>query len=147
MTRIGLPHSEIPGSKVVCTSPRLIAAYHVLHRLSVPRHPPYALISLTKTGFQQITIVLCKRIHTSVWQIVLPNPYSIVKEQSKILQKFIFGGDNRDRTGDLRLAKPALSHLSYIPKIFCNLVGLSGVEPLTSRLSGARSNQLSYRPA
>ena len=28
-----------------------------------------------------------------------------------------------------------------------NLVGLSGFEPLTSRLSGVRSNQLSYRPA
>ena len=29
----GLPHSEISGSKVVCTYPKLIAAYHVLHRL------------------------------------------------------------------------------------------------------------------
>ena len=29
----GLPHSEISGSKVICTSPKLIAAYHVLHRL------------------------------------------------------------------------------------------------------------------
>ena len=36
----GLPHSEIPGSKVVCTSPGLIAAYHVFHRLPEPRHPP-----------------------------------------------------------------------------------------------------------
>ena len=37
-----------PGFGVVCTYPRLIAAYHVLHRLLVPRHPPYALSSLTK---------------------------------------------------------------------------------------------------
>ena len=39
----GLSHSEIRGSKVICTSPRLIAAYHVLHRLREPRHPPCAL--------------------------------------------------------------------------------------------------------
>ena len=38
-----LSHSEIPGSKVICTYPGLIAAYHVLHRLREPRHPPYAL--------------------------------------------------------------------------------------------------------
>ena len=39
----GLSHSEIRGSRVICTYPRLIAAYHVLHRLQEPRHPPYAL--------------------------------------------------------------------------------------------------------
>src|SRR5580693_1588686 len=44
--QIGFPHSEIPGSKPACGSPRLIAACHVLHRLLVPRHPPYALSSL-----------------------------------------------------------------------------------------------------
>ena len=44
----GFPHSEICGSMVICTSPQLIAAYHVFHRLLVPRHPPCALISLTK---------------------------------------------------------------------------------------------------
>ena len=43
----GLPHSEIFGSKPVCGSPKLIAAYHVLHRRPAPRHPPYALSSLT----------------------------------------------------------------------------------------------------
>ena len=37
------PHSEIRGSQDICSYPRLIAAYHVFHRLSVPRHPPYAL--------------------------------------------------------------------------------------------------------
>ena len=40
---IGLSHSEIAGSKVICTYPALIAAYHVLHRLREPRHPPDAL--------------------------------------------------------------------------------------------------------
>ena len=39
----GLSHSEIRGSTVICTFPRLIAAYHVLHRLQEPRHPPCAL--------------------------------------------------------------------------------------------------------
>ena len=39
----GLPHSEISGSQVVCTYPKLIAAYHVLLRLLEPRHPPFAL--------------------------------------------------------------------------------------------------------
>ena len=39
----GLPHSDIRGSRVICTSPRLFAAYHVLHRLREPRHPPSAL--------------------------------------------------------------------------------------------------------
>ena len=43
----GLSHSEIRGSKAICAYPRLIAAYRVLHRLSTPRHPPYALCSLT----------------------------------------------------------------------------------------------------
>ena len=42
----GLPHSEIRGSKPILGSPRLIAEYHVLHRLLLPRHPPNALIAL-----------------------------------------------------------------------------------------------------
>ncbi len=43
----GFPHSEICGSQDACSSPQLIAACHVLHRLDVPRHPPFALSSLT----------------------------------------------------------------------------------------------------
>ena len=42
-----LPHSEISGSKLICSSPKLIAACRVLHRLLMPRHSPCALISLT----------------------------------------------------------------------------------------------------
>ena len=52
-SRGGLPHSEIPGSPIARISPGLVAACHVLHRLSVPRHPPDALhsrLSATPNG-------------------------------------------------------------------------------------------------
>jgi hypothetical protein len=49
----GLPHSEIHGSKLVRSSPWLIAAYHVLHRLCAPRHPPNALRSLDCSRHQR----------------------------------------------------------------------------------------------
>nr|ADI16725.1 hypothetical protein [uncultured Verrucomicrobiales bacterium HF0010_05E02] len=42
----GFSHSEISGSKRICRSPKLIAAYHVLHRLVSPRHPLIARNSL-----------------------------------------------------------------------------------------------------
>ena len=41
------PHSDISGSLAMCASPKLFAAYHVLHRLPVPRHSPCALSCLT----------------------------------------------------------------------------------------------------
>ncbi len=44
--RGGFPHSEIFGSKFVRNSPKLIAAYHVFHRLPAPRHPLNALKTL-----------------------------------------------------------------------------------------------------
>ena len=72
------------------------------------------------------------------------------------------GGARRDRTDDLLLAKQALSQLSYGPvstftatlqakdpvtdPATLGLVGLERFELSTSRLSSARSNQLSYRP-
>ena len=73
------------------------------------------------------------------------------------------GGAGRDRTDDLKLAKLPLSQLSYGPlyisinahisryghvpnKRFEEMVGLGRFELPTSRLSGVRSNQLSYRP-
>src|SRR5271166_911273 len=84
------------------------------------------------------------------------------------------GGASRDRTGDLLVANQTLSQLSYGPLgLIClgdlkkavrsnprtagaarfnavdphvDMVGLGGVEPPTSPLSGVRSNQLSYRP-
>ena len=46
----GFPHSDISGSLDMCSSPKLFAAYHVFHRLLVPRHPPCALTTLTVAG-------------------------------------------------------------------------------------------------
>ena len=46
----GFPHSDTSGSLDMCSSPKLFAAYHVFHRLLVPRHPPCALTTLTVAG-------------------------------------------------------------------------------------------------
>ena len=57
------------------------------------------------------------------------------------------GGARRDRTDDLMLAKHALSQLSYGPSCFkAEMVGPGRLELPTSRLSGVRSNHLSYGP-
>ena len=66
----------------------------------------------------------------------------------------IIGGGERVRTDDLLRARQALSQLSYTPssrilttkKRHPQLVGLGRFELPTSRLSGVRSNRLSYRP-
>ena len=60
-------------------------------------------------------------------------------------------GDGGIRTLDPLLARQVLSQLSYTP-IWASIgysiypMGLSGLEPPTSRLSGVRSNRLSYKP-
>ena len=68
-----------------------------------------------------------------------------------IFRMFPSSGDNEIRTRDPLLARQVLSQLSYTPiglyLIWYLLpVGLNGLEPSTSRLSGVRSNQLSYKP-
>ena len=63
----GFPHSEIVGSKPILGLPTLIAEYHVLHRLLLPRHPPNALLALdliqkSQTGCKE---PLVRRLHFS----------------------------------------------------------------------------------
>ena len=61
-------------------------------------------------------------------------------------------GDGEIRTHDPLLARQVLSQLSYTPiapeclRNYSIPMGLSGLEPPTSRLSGVRSNRLSYKP-
>src|SRR3954451_8053313 len=74
------------------------------------------------------------------------------KVQSRSSKFNLSGGARRDRTDDLMLAKHALSQLSYGPvpeddtSRSIKVVGLGRLELPTSRLSSARSNQLSYKP-
>ena len=167
MTPAGFPHSEILGSKPACGSPRLIAANHVLHRFPVPRHPPCTLSSLTKlknlsdyfsaNPFAINPIQLSKIRGSTLSRTAgvdcIQPLYRAPKRVEYIFQKNLSsraaGGADRFRTDDLRLAKAALSQLSYSPRTGLErptLVGLGRFELPTSRLSGVRSNQLSYRP-
>ena len=163
MTAVGFPHSDIHGSIPACGFPWLFAAYRVLHRLLAPRHPPYALSSLTysvctkELAFLVFLVFSFKIAFLRGACIFITNIqvffcFSLLCEVFKVLVKKN-GGDERDRTADPLLARQVLSQLSYAPVFCCCLsifffilVGLSGLEPLTSRLSGVRSNQLSYRP-
>jgi hypothetical protein len=79
MTLAGLPHSEISGSKRACRSPKRIVACHVLHRLSVPRHPPSTLSNLTIKCLDLMRSAVEPKIADSSC-ISIYNPYSIVKE-------------------------------------------------------------------
>jgi hypothetical protein len=84
MSQSGFPHSEIPGSKTACVSPRLIAACHVLHRLLAPRHSPYALSSLTKCSLH-LTFFSRQRREKPRCDVVKKLPiaeYSVVKKSS-----------------------------------------------------------------
>ena len=133
----GLPHSEIFGSKPVCGSPKLIAAYHVLHRRPAPRHPPYALSSLT-TAFTLLenTVVL----RTTFPFALITSESSVVNEPRALASRsgaawtppldfpsrkpsagvtFLAGpagGADRARTGDPLVANQVLSQLSYSPE-------------------------------
>ena len=112
ITPAGFPHSGILGSKPACGSPRLIAASHALHRFLAPRHPPFALSSLTTTslptyGEHRLATLENQRIQLS--KNAQPEPrYSRHRFSAS-------GGDDRSRTGDPLLAKQVLSQLSYIP--------------------------------
>src|SRR6185436_19339174 len=102
----GCPIRKSPDQRLLDSSPRPIAASHVLHRLLAPRHPPCALSSLTSI-----------RRH---YQVHLHKPdthMQLSKTNKKKLSSFrsalTQSGADRDRTDDLRLAKAALSQLSY----------------------------------
>ena len=83
----GLSHSEIPGSMVICTYPGLIAAYHVLHRLHEPRHPPCALYYFLydiKSHSRNLMVTL-----TSLWARSNYEPEPLILSAVLIVKFFI----------------------------------------------------------
>ena len=133
-------HSDISGSKPACGSPKLFAAYHVLLRLLVPRHPSCALSSLTtkKNNFLLSTLVCCNIIP------ILNNSEKIVRGFSSRLTFLNCQSTSRNSPCIYKMCFQALSYQSF-PTPY--LVGVLGFEPRTSSLSGTRSNQLSYTPS
>ena len=132
MTRFGLPHSEIPGSKDVCSFPRLIAAYHVLHRLHVPRHSPYALNNFTK-------VVSLRNATTSISTLSKNVLCSTWEQNSLLLKKLVEPAP--DLSGNRRLSRYYMSGRSLIINLLFSLrrinyqksfVELAGIEPTTS---------------
>ena len=106
MTRGGLPHSDIPGSKLVCSSPGLFAACHVLHRLLAPRHSPYTLSSLTIRN-SKLTLTNC--LHIS-WSATVPcNTACVVVGKNYRVQNIQL---SKIRLAGLRRQSVNVGHLS-----------------------------------
>ena len=177
----GFPHSEISGSTDICSSPKLIAACHVLRRLLMPRHSPCALYSLTLRDIlvllfgimQAINRLLSQncncyphlfrcstiKIHNS---FQLPLKPSVALLSSHFNTLFSFQGAISSSSTERRIicrASRAIESFSrfearsqnLISQILrsnskLDLVGPSGLEPPTLRLSVVRSSQLSYGP-
>ena len=137
----GFPHSEICGSMDMCSSPQLIAACHVLRRLPVPRHSPCALCSLTLLMWANIArsklflhvLNTCFTFSCSICLSHHYTRYSVFKVRLEPI-------------GSLSLTKLSLGPQQPTVILFCWVVGPNGLEPSTSRLSVARSSQLSYGP-
>ena len=111
----GFPIQKSSDQRIFGSSPRLIAAYHVFHRLSAPRHPPVALINLFSLELPSLSLFNCKRTTASrrcrtqsgsIWRIIR----KISQTKSKIT-----------------------------PGRHSQLVEVEGIEPTTSSLQSWRS--------
>ena len=114
------PHSEISGSMLICSSPKLIAAYHVFHRLPVPRHSPCALVRLTISNFSLYENGLYPLDSLLPTKIIVTLPFEIViflkKELTIIFVSqllFSFQGTSLKVLSGFRLSGPSKSNNIY----------------------------------
>ena len=137
----GFPHSDISGSMDICSSPKLFAAYHVFHRLLVPRHPPCALLRLTNflchVASRQLVWVFIKFItfksklskfttSCDYLSVISSDVFLLIFKKKLYFLYAVFkvhvlrlllqpSGDGEIRTLDPLLARQVLSQLSYTP--------------------------------
>ena len=192
---VGFPHSEIHGSKLIRSSPQLIAAYHVFHRLSAPRHPLNALKALDRSHYRCPQLprrscigrsiiglndrhVFCKTRHfligqiksTRIHELTFLSPGCGSNKERKLLFTMSKNpaGDPRGLPAKLMFFDLATSSSNWWsqtgsnrrphackaralptelwPQFQSEVVGPGRLERPTSRLSGVRSNHLSYGP-
>jgi hypothetical protein len=108
----GFPIQKSPDQSLFSSSPKLIAACHVFHRLLTPRHPPFALNSLATKQL------------TQSYQTFSCTYKQIVKEQCD---------DNLYKKNNCLLLKKSSQVL------LLTLVEVNGFEPMTSCVQGRRS--------
>ena len=152
---VRFPHSEIRGSIHICWSPRLIAAYHVLHRLWEPRHPPctlsYFLLLITL-----LLVIVCFLIWLSLRYTIRGS-----KTINRSLSSFLFSSSIQSQQPSLLLSSlffnyffqyvkerlprsiPAPLSISNSFQVLEGVVENNGFEPLTPCVQGRCSSQLS----
>ena len=151
----GFPHSEIPGSKRAPNSPGLIAECHVLHRLSVPRHPPNALLTLETTSMRRDKPKAHGRLisATNTASSVLPTPEDRKTNEAKRPIHAVKEPDVKRHDPDA--GKPGRRemtfHTRHPPRADAiiggspvavgrqRMVEVNGFEPMTSCLQSRRS--------
>ena len=145
---IGFPHSDIPASRVICTSTGLFAAYHVLRRLREPRHPPSALLLLFIFNWSFITertIRFIYRLFFSIFTLISFSLLCIEAILSKISSWGYFSPYYFNTKSSLCFVHQCQrSHSYQFPNIGSdNHVENNGFEPLTPCLQSRCSSQLS----
>ena len=86
----GFPHSEIPGSMLIYSSPRLIAVSHVLLRLLMPRHSPYALFRLNFLNRSSRSIMRCPSSQIIILRLCY-SPYFALLAKFVVINYTIYG--------------------------------------------------------
>ena len=131
--RGGFPHSEIHGSTFARNFPRLIATCYVLHRLSVPRHPPNALLTLDHNP----SCAGINPTHKGSEKIWYPTTYPAVAN-AQAEYAYVLGKSSSQcqrANGSQGTRKPVTTTDHLINKV----VEVNGIEPMTSCLQSRRS--------